>query len=60
MLDEIGLLVRSDNAYWRTETLALIEAGVATLGAAGLAVRFHRRGAVRLDEHPRRTPETDA
>ena len=50
VLDEIGLLVKSDNPYWRTETLALAEAGMAALGAAALAVRFHRRGARRTDQ----------
>ena len=47
ILDEIGLLVKSDNPYWKTERLALLEGGAAALGAAALAVRFHRRGAAR-------------
>ena len=49
ILDEIGLLVKSDNPYWKTERLALVEGGSAALGAAALAVRFPRRGAARLD-----------
>ena len=49
ILDEIGLLVKSDDPYWRTETLAIVEGGIAALAAAALAVRFHRRGAARLD-----------
>ena len=43
ILDEIGLLVKSDNPYWKTETLALAEGVAATLVAAALAVRFHPR-----------------
>lgn len=50
ILDEIGLLVRSDNPYWQTERLALVEGAAAALGAATLARRFHRRGAARLEE----------
>jgi hypothetical protein len=50
ILDEIGLLVKSDDPYWKTETLALVEGGMAALGTAALAVRFHRRGAARHDQ----------
>ena len=50
VLDEVGLLVKSDNPYWRTEALALIEGSVAGLTAAALLVRFHRRGAAHFAE----------
>jgi hypothetical protein len=43
-LDEIGLLMEIDNPYWRSETLALAQAGLAALAAAALAVRFYCRG----------------
>ena len=45
-LDEIALLVRRDNPYWDSETLALSQAAVAALAATALAARFHRRGSV--------------
>jgi hypothetical protein len=44
-LDEVGLLVSADNPYWRSESLALAQSAAAALGAAALAIRFHRRGA---------------
>lgn len=44
-LDEVGLLLELDNAYWGRQRLALGQAGVAGLAAAALAGRFHRQGA---------------
>ena len=44
-LDEIALLVELDNPYWRSERVAILGAATASAGAAGLAARFHRRGA---------------
>jgi hypothetical protein len=49
-LDEIALLVKRDNPYWGSETLALSQAAVAALAAAALAARFHRRGSVPEEE----------
>ena len=49
-LDEADLLLELDNPYWGSEVLALTQGSLAALGAAVLALRFHRRG----DETPRR------
>lgn len=60
ILDEIGLLVKSDNPYWQAEPLALVEGVAAALGAATLALRFHRRGAAGLDERSSTAEEAGA
>lgn len=46
-LDEIEVVLRRRDAYWRSKPLALAEAGSAAVGAAVLATRFHRRGSSR-------------
>lgn len=43
-LDELALLLKQDNAYWRSERLALFQGAAAGGAAALLAARFHRRG----------------
>jgi hypothetical protein len=43
-LDEVAFLIELDNPYWRTQRLALLEAGVALAGAAALAARFVAAG----------------
>jgi hypothetical protein len=45
VLDEIGLLMKADNPYWGSETLALWQSAVATFGGAALAARFYQLGA---------------
>jgi hypothetical protein len=45
--DEIALLVKRDNPYWDSETLALVQAAAAALTAATLAARIHRKGSAR-------------
>lgn len=42
--DELGLLLQSSNPYWGSETFALGQCAVASLGAAALAAVFTRRG----------------
>ena len=49
-LDEVGLLLKFDNPYWKGETLALVEGAAAAVGAVALAVRFNRRGATLLSQ----------
>ena len=44
-LDEFALLIEVDNAYWRSEWLALAQAGCAAIAAIGLSLRFAQRGA---------------
>lgn len=44
-LDEVALLVQSDNPYWGKERVVLAQAAAAAIGAGGLALRFWRRGA---------------
>ena len=43
-LDEVALLVELDNPYWKSQTLSLIQAGIAGVLAAPLGIRFHIRG----------------
>jgi len=43
-LDEIAIMTQRDNPYWRSEKLAVAQAGSAALGALGLAVRLYSRG----------------
>jgi len=52
-LDEIAVLTERDNPYWESGRLALAQAGIAALGATGLAVRFNRLGERGL-AHPSR------
>lgn len=40
IFDEVALLVDRDNAYWRSERLALAQGAAALTGAAALAARF--------------------
>ena len=47
-LDEVDLVVELDNPYWGSEVLALVQGSLAALGAAVLALRFHRRGSTML------------
>ena len=49
-VDEIGLLLKADTPYWRSETAVLTQGAVAGLAAAALAVGFQRRGAARQDD----------
>jgi len=46
-LDELGVLLKHNNPYWGSERFALGQAAVAATAAAGLAVRFHRLGALK-------------
>lgn len=67
-VDEFALLVDLDNAYWRTETLVLLQGALAAVAAAGVGARmFVNRGADgdqvvpsagAMDEDPV-TPQTD-
>jgi hypothetical protein len=41
-LDEIGLLVKADNPYWRSENVAFAQGAGAALGAAMIGIRFSR------------------
>jgi hypothetical protein len=49
-MDEIALLTELDNPYWESGRLVLGQAAMALLGAIGLGLRFHRRGAAGLEE----------
>ena len=40
VLDELGLLFDRTNAYWDTESAALVGSGIASLVSAALGVRF--------------------
>lgn len=40
IFDEVALLVDRDNAYWRSEGVALAQGATALAGAGALAVRF--------------------
>jgi hypothetical protein len=48
-LDEIAVLTERDNPYWESERLALAQAAVAALGAAGLMGRFLGKGRPKQD-----------
>src|SRR3954453_2010766 len=43
-LDEVAFLVELDNPYWGNQRLALLEAIIASAGAAVLGARFVKRG----------------
>ncbi len=43
-LDEFGLLLDLDNAYWGTQRIVALQACVAAIGAAALTGRFWRAG----------------
>jgi hypothetical protein len=49
-MDEIALLTELDNPYWESGRLVLMQAAMAVLGAIGLGLRFHRRGAAGQSE----------
>jgi hypothetical protein len=49
-MDELALLVRVDNPYWRSERLALTSAAVAGGAAAALGASFAWRGREVNDE----------
>jgi hypothetical protein len=57
-LDELALLIDVDNAYWRSESLVLVQAGVAAIAAIGLGFRFAHRGA--SDGHGSEAPDGDS
>jgi hypothetical protein len=48
-LDEVAVLAESDNPYWESELLSIIQAGVAATAAAALGLGFYRRGAALPD-----------
>jgi hypothetical protein len=60
-IDELALLIKLDNPYWKSERASLIQAGVAALASAVLGLRFQRRGRAAAPTSaptPTRTPST--